>query len=173
MDKVLEVLKKGMATELWGMRFYEQAVARTESGAGKKVFQSLVAEEEGHLDILRGEYASVAGDKDWVSREEAKSLAASVDPEDIFPKVSAVEALIPEDATDEQALEMAMDFEMRGFKLYDEAAKQASSPAEKAVWDFLAKAEDAHYTFLQKTYDYLTTNGVWYFDDQELPFFEG
>jgi len=173
MDKVLEVLKKGMATELWGMRFYEQAVARTESEAGKKVFQSLVAEEEGHLDILRGEYASVAGDKDWVSREDAKALAASVDPEEIFPEAATVEALIPDDATDEQALKLAMDFEMRGFKLYEEAAKGAASPAEKAVWDFLAKAEDAHYAFLQQTYDYLTTNGVWYFDDQELPFFEG
>ena len=54
MGDVLEVLKKGMTTEIWGKRFYEQAVARTESEDGKKVFQSLVDEETKHLDVLRG-----------------------------------------------------------------------------------------------------------------------
>lgn len=173
MDNILEVLKKGMSTELWGMRFYEQAVERTQSEDGKKVFQSLVREEKGHLDVLCGQYAAVSGDKEWLSLEEAKAMASSVDPTTIFPEAAAVEQLIPDDATDEQALQMAMDFERRGFKLYDEAAQRANSLAEKAVWEFLAKAEDKHYAFLQDTYDYLASNGVWYFDDQELPFFEG
>ena len=173
MDKVFDTLKKGMSTELWGLRFYEQAAARTRAEDGKKVFQSLVREETGHLDILRGQYAAASGNKEWVSLEEAKAMAASVDPTTIFPKASAAEELIPADATDEQALEMAMDFERKGYTLYAEAAEEADSLAEKAVWEYLATAEDQHYAFLQKTHEYLTTNGAWYFDDQELPFFEG
>ena len=169
----LQVLQKGMSTELWGMRFYEQAAARTSSPDGKRVFESLVAEETTHLEILCGQYAAVTQDKGCVSLEEARKLAASVSPTEIFPEAEAAEELIPADFTDAQALQMAMDFESRGYKFYEQAAKDAASPQEKEMWAFLAKAEDLHYTFIQKTHEYLTTNGVWFFDERELPFFEG
>ena len=41
------------------------------------------------------------------------------------------------------------------------------------LFQFLAKQENMHYVFLQKTYDYLTTEGAWYFDEQEFPMFDG
>ena len=173
MGDVLGALKKGMSTEIWGKRFYEQAVARTESEDGKKVFQSLADEERKHLDVLRGQYAAVTGSNIWVSVEEAVQLAFSVSPTDIFPGAESIDELIPVGASDEQALEMAMEFEQRGFTLYDGSAKVASSPEEKATWEWLAKAEDSHYAFLQKERDYLRNKGSWYFDEQELPFFEG
>lgn len=170
---VLQVLEKGMSTELWGMRFYEQAAARTSSPDGKRVFESLVAEETRHLEILCGEYAAVTQGKGCVTLEEARALAASVSPTEIFPEAKAAEELIPADFSDAQALQMAMEFEERGYKTYAQAAQEATSPQEKEMWGFLAKAEDMHYTFIQKTHEYLTTNGVWFFDERELPFFEG
>lgn len=196
MDKALDALKKGMSTEIWGKRFYQQAVARTESDDGKKIFQSLVAEENIHLDILRGQYAALAGEGDWISAEEARKMAESVDPEEwiadrwvsvqqaetmaesvgpteIFPEAKSAQRLIPEDASDEEALEMAMDFEQKGYDLYRQAAEEAEDAQEKAVWEFLAKAEDHHYTFLQETHEFLANEGKWYFDERELPFFEG
>jgi rubrerythrin len=169
----LDVLKQGMNTELWGLRFYEQAVAHIQSEDGKRVFQSLVEEETKHLDILRGQYAAVSGSKKWISVQEALAMAASMDPLSIFPEASSAEQLIPPEATDEQALEMALQFEKRGFDLYDQAAKAAADPAAKTMWQLLAKAEDAHWAFLHETYEYLKTNGTWYFDAQEFPFFEG
>jgi len=172
-EKALTVLKQGMSTELWGLRFYEQAAKRTKAEDGKKVFQSLVAEEQRHLEILRGQYASISGKSQWISVVEAMSLAASVNPTDIFPQASSAERLIPKDATDTHALEMAMDFERRGFEFYETEAKKAVSPEARAMWEFLAKAENAHYIFLQETHEYLTTNGTWYFDEKEFPFFEG
>jgi len=173
MDAILDVLKKGMSTELWGMRFYEEAVARTESADGKKVFQSLVDEESGHLAILRGEYANVSDAKDFVSVDEAVAMAESADFQSVFPEPESAGQLIPASATDAEALKMAMDFEQSGYRMYTDAAQAAGSEGERKMWQFLAKAEDAHYAFLQESYDYLVNNGVWYFDDQEKPFFEG
>lgn len=170
---VLQVLQKGMSTELWGMRFYEQAAARTQSPDGKRVFESLVAEETRHLEIICGEYAAITQGKGCVSLDEARKLATGVNPTEIFPEAEAAEELIPSDFTDAQALQMAMEFESRGYKIYEQAAHGASSPQEKEMWTFLAKAEDMHYTFIQKTHEYLTTDGVWFFDERELPFFEG
>ena len=36
MTAATEILKTGMSTELWGQRFYREAVARTESEDGKR-----------------------------------------------------------------------------------------------------------------------------------------
>lgn len=170
-NKALEALRRGMSTEVWGRNFYVQAVDRTHSEGGKRVFQSLVEEEENHLDTLRWEYAVLAGENAEVSHEEALALAASVDPTDIFPQAISAEQLIPADASDEQALRMAMDFEQRGYQLYTEAAQQAESAQAARIWKWLAQAEDQHFAFLQETLEFLETNGVWYFDDKEKPIF--
>ncbi len=172
-EEALEALRRGMSTEIWGQRFYEEAAARTEAEDGKRVFQSLAVEERQHLDILRGQYAALTAARDWVSVKDARAMAASVDSTDIFPQGPVAGQLIPEDATDEQALEMAKDFERRGYALYEQAAIKAISPEAKAMWEYLASAEDRHYAFLDRAQEYLATDGVWYFDEQELPFFEG
>lgn len=170
---VLQVLKAGMNTELWGLRFYQQAAARTADKTGRAVFEALIKEEQSHLDIICGEYAAITGGEGCVSFERAQELAGSVDPLSIFPEAKAADDLIPEDLSDEQALQMAMDFEQRGYDTYKQAAAAAESEQVKEMWSYLARAEDKHYNFLQETLEYLTTNGVWYFDEQELPFFEG
>ena len=174
MQKALEVLKYGMSTEIWGLRFYIEALARTRDTTGQEVFKSLIGDEEKHLEILRGEYAALAGKtQTWISREEAVQLADSVDPTTIFPSSDTTGQLIPADASDLSVLSMAMDFEKRGYEFYQREAAMADSPEAKSIWSFLAIAENKHYTFIQKTHEYLSTNGTWYFDDQERPFFEG
>lgn len=172
-QKALSVLKHGMSTEIWGLRFYQQALTRTTDETGRKVFASLVDEEESHLKILRGEYASVSGKSGWISRDEALELAASVDPTMIFPEPEAAGDLIPADASDLDVLAIAMDFENKGYTFYQNEAALADSPEAKKMWAQLAKAENNHYTFLQKSHEYLANNGVWFFDENELPFFEG
>jgi len=54
-------------------------------------------------------------------------MAESVDPLAIFPDANAVEQLIPAEATDEEALKLAMDFERRGYTLYAQAAEDAET----------------------------------------------
>ena len=49
----LTALKKGMSTEIWGQRFYQEAVARTESEQGKRVFRSLVAEGTSPREVAK------------------------------------------------------------------------------------------------------------------------
>ncbi len=173
-QKALEVLKRGMNTEIWGLNFYQQALTRTADKTGKEVFKSLIAEEESHLKILRGEYGALSDRKSgWISREDALKLASSVEPADIFPAPEAVGKLIQAAATDLEVLEMAMEFEQKGYVLYQKEASTADDPEARKMWSYLAKAENKHYTFIQQTHEYLLTNGVWYFDEKEKPFFEG
>ncbi len=172
-DKTLSVLKQGMATEIWGYRFYEQAAERTADEKGKQVFGTLVTEEKKHLSLLLGEYATVSKGGSWLSPKEAMAIADYSKANEIFPEASEAENLIPPEATDEEALQMALDFERRGYNQYASEAEKAISPEVKAMWEFLAAQEDLHFEYLDKTLEYLKTEGTWYFDEKELPFFEG
>ena len=151
----LEVLKKGMTTELWGRRFYEQALAHTAAATGQRVFRTLMDEEIKHLEILRGQYAAISGGKGWVSVEEAAALAASVKPTDIFPEAGAAERLVPPGASDEQALRLAMDFEAR-LDLYK--ARPARPRPQKRASGVLAKPRRC-ICFLDKTLEFLKRMG--------------
>ena len=168
-EGALAVLKRGMNTEVWGQRFYKQAAARTQAADGQRVFESLVDEEGKHIAILRREYGRISGQE--ITLEQTLAMASAIAPTEIFPQATAAERLIPIGATDEQALEMAMAFERRGFELYEAQAQKAESITEKRMWEFLAKSENSHFAFLQETHEYLTSNGVWYFDEQEFPIF--
>jgi len=81
--------------------------------------------------------------------------------------------ILPPKATDLDALKLAMDFELQGYEAYVKAGQETDDPKGKKVFEFLAKQENSHYVFLQKTYDYLTSKGAWYFDEQEFPMFDG
>jgi rubrerythrin len=172
-EQALAVIKQGMSTEMWGQRFYQACEAQTVAEDGRKVFSTLVVEEGKHLDILRGQYAAMAGSGEWLSVPEALALAVSVGRTEVFPDASGTEQVIPEIASDDQALQLAMDFERRGYELYAKYAKEATSAESRAMWEFLAKAEDLHFKFLADTSEYLATNGTWYFDAREFPIFEG
>jgi len=168
-DKALGLLKEGMRIELQGKRFYQQAAAQTTDPLGRKAFESLIKEEEEHYRILQAEYNALSGDGQWIGLDEAKSSSLT-----LFPSEDeAVEDWISPGTNDVEALELAMEFELKGYQMYDQAAEEAEEPTAKSVFRFLADAENAHYAFLQKTHEYLTTQGTWYFDEQEFPFFEG
>ena len=90
-------------------------------------------EEEDATSISAGEYAALTKSTEWVSLDEALAMAESVDPLAIFPDANAVEQLIPAEATDEEALKLAMDFERRGYTLYAQAAEDAETDEERKL----------------------------------------
>ena len=168
-SKALDTLKIGMRVELRGKRFYEQAAAQTTDPLGKKGFESLIKEEEGHYKILQAEYNALSGGVGWVDLNEARNAPLALFPSDD----EAVEDWISPGASDVEALEVAMEFEWKGYQMYDRAANETDDPVARSVFRFLADAENKHYAFIEKTHEYLTTKGSWYFDEQETPFFEG
>jgi hypothetical protein len=72
-------------------------------------------------------------------------MAGSVKPTDIFPEAAQADALIPPNATDSQALQMAKDFERRGYLLYDGEASRAGSAEERAIWEYWQERRTSTY----------------------------
>ena len=69
--------------------------------------------------------------------------------------------------------QVGMDFERRGYQMYARAAEETDSLEAKTVFNWLAREENKHYAILSKAYDYLESDGLWYFQEEERPIFEG
>ena len=172
MSEVKSDLLKGMDSEYCGRCFCEEAKARVQALEGKRVFQELIDEEVGHLNILCGQYSALEESGEWLPIEKASQRGAALDQDAILPEPTATRTA-PANAADEDWLRLAMEFEREGYRIYHQAAGEADSPNEKATWEYLADSKDAHYAELQQTLDYLVNEGAWYYDDQEKPMFEG
>jgi rubrerythrin len=170
---VLEVLIRAMITEQDGYDFYMAATDRVADEKGKTMLKGLANDEIEHLHILQSEYNKVKGGESFVDLESAR---ANLPPEPgmrLFPEKSNLGAMLEAVTNDEQALRVALEFELKGYEMYNKAAQDADDENAREVFAYLAKQEDGHYELIQQTLNYLVDDGLWFFQDGELPMFEG
>lgn len=170
-EKTLEPLRQGMINEIRGRAFYLEAAKRSRHAEGAKMFESLARDEEMHLQVLQQQYQAITKDGKWLTMDAARKAKAPAPELNLFPK--GLEKQLPDDADDLKALELAMVAEKRGYDLYKAAAEASTDLTAKAMYEFLVKEESGHYDLLQNSLDYLRDKGMWYFQDQEKPIFEG
>ncbi len=168
----LTALELAMEEERQGNAFYSQAAERVQDPMGKAVFQALAKDEIKHLHLLQAQHEKLSADQEWMELDEALVCEPRT-PIDIYPDKRDAALMIPGEASDLDALALAMDLEQKGYDLYAKAGAETDDPAGKKVFAFLAKQENEHYVFLQKTKEYLSTEGAWYFEEQEFPMFDG
>jgi rubrerythrin len=169
----LSVLRESIRNELDGKAMYEQAAKRTRDELGKSMFLSFAKEEDEHVHILQVQYASVNESGDWVDLDAARK--APRDPELIlFPQEEGeVKEIVPEGTNDLEALRIAKDFEQRAVRMYEKAAADSVNPTSQSFYRQLAHWEGEHYRILDNSYDYLANKGEWYFQELEMPMYEG
>lgn len=172
-ESALSVLREAVRNELDGKAMYLQAAERTEHKLGKDMFRSFAAEEEQHIHILQAQYAGVNQSGEFIDIEAAQKQPRSPSLM-LFPQEQgAIKELVPEGTTDLEALKLAMDFEQRAVRLYDEAADGTDDPAAQSFFRQLAEWEGTHYRILDNSRDYLANKGEWYFQEVEMPMYEG
>jgi len=169
----LSALREAVHIELDGKAMYLQAAELTRDELGKSMFRSFAREEDQHIHILQVQFAEVSESGDWIDLEAARN--APRDPGLIlFPQEEGeVKQIVPEGTTDLEALKIAMDFEQRAVRLYEEAAADSANPTSQSFYRGLAEWEGTHYRILDNSYDYLAHKGEWYFQELEMPMYEG
>jgi rubrerythrin len=184
-EEALAVLRRAMENEREGYRFYLEASERSPDPAGQGTFRTLAKDEERHLAILLVEYDSLTAGEGWVALEEAIAREVEVDiTKPLFPGDElAPQEKSPFEATwaayevealagDLAVLEFGMGVEEDFYKMYEQAAAETDDPLGRRAYQFLMKEENRHFKLLQDARDYLSDNKHWW-DDWELPFFEG
>jgi rubrerythrin len=169
----LSVLREAVRNELDGQAMYLQAAEGTQDELGKSMFQSFAKEEEQHVHILQAQYAKVNESGGWIDLEAARK-----EPRDpklvLFPREGQeVKELVPAGTSDLEALKIAMGFEKRAVAMYEQAADDTDDAVAQDFFRELAEWEGTHYRLLDNSYDYLANKGEWYFQELEMPMYEG
>jgi len=181
----IEALKRAAVTEWYGYRFYVTVAKQTQSDRGQEFFRGLAQDEKEHLHIILAELGALKESKGWLTYEEAVATPVEFDitgpnpfpeatkgMEMLFPAVKEANGMVDQHATDVAAMEMALEFEKRGYDMYQREAEAATDAKAREAYEVLAKEENRHYTWIQESLDYLTNNQTWW-DTDEMPFFEG
>ena len=170
---VLDVLVRAMITEQDGYDFYMAAADFVKDEKGKEMLSGLANDEIGHLHILQAEYGKVQGGRSFIDLDSARAEFPTDPKLRLFPEKSNLSSMLGAMTGDEQALRVALEFEQKGYEMYQAAAQSAGDPNAAAVFAYLAKQENEHYVLIQQTLNYLVDNGMWFFQDGEMPIFEG
>jgi len=172
-EEALTALEEAIVNEQDGYKFYMEVAEKLQDERGKALFESLARDEKEHLRILQVEYSEVSSGSQWLDLELLEGKRAPDSVLVLFPPDAVAGLDLAPDASNLDALQVGMDFERRGYQMYTKAAEETDSLEAKAVFKWLAREENKHYAILSRAYDYLESDGLWYFQDEERPIFEG
>jgi rubrerythrin len=164
-DKTTQILKNAILLEKRGQAFYAKVAQQTSGSAVKRFFEMLADEEGIHIRTLAEQFKAYQVQKELdpllFGEELPSDIASEVLAQDIIAEISAADY-------EAAAISAAMSMEKRAIKLYSDRAADATDPAEKKLYQWLANWETRHLSFLADIDRELTEN-IWY-DENFWPF---
>ncbi len=143
MDKsnTLNILKNAFLMERQGKHLYETARDHAKNDEVKAFFQSLVEEEQEHMDLLEKQFKAFMKSGKFIAggfENDARAVTAP----DILS--DGVKNNINAAGFESTAITAAIGFEEKAVKLYAQRALEASDPEEKKMYNWLAAWETTH-----------------------------
>jgi rubrerythrin len=158
-----EAIATAVKMETDGMAFYRKASESVKSPMGKLMFQSFIKDEERHLEVLN----EILQEMFHRTVKEAFVGTPASRIKSIFQENRPMlEERISAEPGDIEALEIAMDMEDKGYKLYKESAEKTGDDKLKALFERLASEEQQHYSMMSNALTYLTDTGNWLIYDE-------
>ncbi|MBS3764095.1 MAG: ferritin family protein [Planctomycetes bacterium] len=150
-----EAIQLARKMELDGIGFYDDAAKKAGNPQAAQLFKSFSKDEERHLKIVSkvAEGMGVDVDQMPMPADEIKTVFSTAGQE------IAVEAEVS--ASEREAIEMALEMEEKSYKLYADAAKNAGTADQRAIFERLSQEENQHYSILENTREYLDENEQW------------
>ena len=143
MDKsnTLNILKSAFLMERQGKALYETAKAHADNKEVKEFFQTLVEDEQEHMDILEKQFKAFMKDGKFMAGT-FKNDASTVTAPDILS--DAVKKNINAAGFESTAITAAIGFEEKAVNLYAQRAQEATDPEEKKLYNWLSVWEKTH-----------------------------
>ena len=139
---------------------YLSSVDRIRNPAGRRIFEVLAGEEQGHIDYLlaclgRWRRDGVIG---------TIALSSALPPaSDLAKALAPVEGRVPDPVLDDdrQILSVALNMERETSDYYRRLVAQLDGAYRELFTRFL-EIEDGHVAIVQAEIDYLSRNGCWF-----------
>lgn len=160
-------LNIGIKMEQDSVRFYTEAASKVKNDLGRKMIESFVEDEKGHLEKLRaakehGSFPEARWSEATAIVTRSKNAFQSV-PEDVRKTLES-------NPGDIEAVSAALRMEEEGDKYYRKAAESSKERAEKDLFSWLAEEERQHAFVLGNMAEYLERPGDWFMRDEQWTF---
>jgi len=159
-NKVLEALQAAIKMETDGKKFYLRASAQSSNDAGKKLLQTLAAEEDIHRQNFEAIYEALRNKKGWpnITVKHAGKGLRTVFNESAGRLGKSAKALTSEIG----AVQTAMNMENKSYDFYRSQLKTATSDAAKSFYEALSAQEKEHHRLLLDYYEFLKDPAAWF-----------
>jgi rubrerythrin len=170
-EKTLEGLRVAVQMEIDGKEFYLKASHESSNEMGRKLLESLSAEEDLHRQKFEQIYQTLRQKNSWpnvklesTGRQQLKTLFAQ--------QVERLGTDVTPLATELEAVDTAMDMENKTYDFYKARSRSATFAAEKDFYEAVAAEETVHHQILSDYYEYLKDPAQW-FTQKEHPSLDG
>ncbi len=164
-DTALDILKEAILLEMRGKAFYQKVAGQAENEAVREFFETMVAEENHHMDILGKQLKSYRTSQKFEPLDTADTQSQPLPDLVLSDEVKQQLATADFEAA---AISAAMLMEERAVKLYGGRAAETGDAQEKALYQWLADWEKGHLSFLADL-DKELKDAIWD-DNQFWPF---
>jgi len=170
-DKTLQALQIAIQMEIDGKQYYLKATRESSNELGRKLLQSLAAEEDTHRQKFEEIYDTIRNNKAWpltdFQPDGGKRLRT------IFARTTEeMGSNVRAPLTELVALQTAMDMENKTCDFYKSQGEKAIYDVERAFYETLAGEEREHHLILLDYYEYLKDPAGW-FVKKEHPSLDG
>jgi len=169
--QTLDALKIAIQMEIDGKEYYLKTSRESSNELGKKLLQSLAAEEDVHRQKFEQLYKAIRSKKAWpvtdFQPDGGKRLRTI-----LAAATEKTGAKIKAPATEFDAIQTAMNMENKTYDFYKSQGKIATYDAERDFYSTLAGEEREHHLVLLDYYEYLKDPAGW-FVKKEHPSLDG
>jgi rubrerythrin len=143
------------------MGFYLNEAQRSLNPMAKYLFETLAADEQDHIDLLRKLHTSLVDKKKWPEEVSAKIADNNI--------LSALKNEVKRQSSEENhvdsdvdALRKSVAFEKSAFEFYSKVADECETPIEEKFFRYLAKIEEKHMLAIKDTLFFLEDPKAWH-----------
>jgi len=169
-DKALRALQVAIQMEIDGKEFYLKASRESGNELGKKLLESLASEEDVHRRTFEEIYRALEEKKGWPETDFKPDGDKSL--RTIFANVIEAGSEMKAQASELDAVKMAMAMENKTYDYYKDQDQTATYDGERDFYQALTAQEREHYLVLLDYYEYLKDPASW-FAQKERPSLDG
>lgn len=162
--ELIGALKTAYEAEKEGMRSYLQFAKETGVSGGKDMFIQLALDEVDHMEIIQQFMEKTLMGQTFTSVEVPPGRLSKIMPD---VQDASRQKIDKASVSDEQALKIAMEQEIKAKEFYLAEAAKAEDAAVKEMFEKLAGVEQKHYDILKAELDFMMEDGFW-FDAMEF-----
>ena len=170
-NKTMKALEVAIQMETDGKEYYLKASRESSNEPGRKLLESLAAEESIHRQKFEEIYDTIQKKRAWPATDFQPDGGKKL--RTIFVRAteetgSDINAL----TTELDVIQIAMDMENKTYDFYKSQGKDAIYNAEREFYETLAVEEREHHLILLDYYEYLKDPAGW-FVTKEHPSLDG